>query len=563
MTFARAENMKNGFFVLIIYMLSQMCVFGQGTKLFLEAENPNNQVYLDSLTAGKCFTSVDSLKRHAQYLIEQLQRDGYLSLVYKSLDSVQDGFRRHIDLGKKYDEILLDREAFKKHVKRYDLEQPESFGEDQLWIMRVDEAVDLITSIQDELEQRGFAFAKAKITILNDQVTPTPARLEIQTLAEREITKLTIRGYEKFPRAFIPKELKSGVYNREKVERLDDLVNELVFVSSARSPQVRFTPDSTEVYLTLRKESVSTIDALIGFTTLESGQLDLTGHAEVLLKNTFNQGEEINLRYRDDEQDQSRIELFARLPYVLSSPIGVSGNLEILRRDSTYNRTSYFGEVLLNLNQRTRIKGRVQSIEANSLEDGNFSQDVNSTIYSGGLEYQIVKRDSRISPSFFRVDAVAGTGSRSLANGEIEVVSAHLSLEHVFKIASRWKARYYLEGAGLFTEKLQFNELYQIGGPENFRGVAQNSIDTGKYAIVSTELRFLLGDSIYLHTILDGAAIETAFDQQPEFLYAYGLGSRLLTRAGILGIGLSTASFGGESAGLSNLMASINLLVSI
>ncbi|WAC03864.1 BamA/TamA family outer membrane protein [Lacinutrix neustonica] len=66
------------------------------------------------------------------------------------------------------------------------------------------------------------------------------------------------------------------------------------------------------------------------------------------------------------------------------------------------------------------------------------------------------------------------------------------------------------------------------------RGFTENSLTATKYAVLNTEYRYLLSNTIYAHSVIDFASLENKINSQNESLYGFGLGFGILTKAGLL-----------------------------
>jgi len=121
--------------------------------------------------------------------------------------------------------------------------------------------------------------------------------------------------------------------------------------------------------------------------------------------------------------------------------------------------------------------------------------------------------------------------------------------------------------AGLFylpnhqTEIGIFNELYQVGGLNSIRGFNQNAIDTAFFTSVNTEYRIQLSPGIYLHSILDLGYFENFTTKKLENLYSFGIGTGILTNAGLLKLSIANGVFNNAKVDFSSTIAHINLLV--
>ena len=71
-------------------------------------------------------------------------------------------------------------------------------------------------------------------------------------------------------------------------------------------------------------------------------------------------------------------------------------------------------------------------------------------------------------------------------------------------------------------------------GINSIRGFEENSLYASLFSAINTEYRYLLSNSIYLHSIIDFAYLENKTLNTKEKLYGFGIGFGVLTKAGLL-----------------------------
>src|SRR5690606_13250992 len=80
---------------------------------------------------------------------------------------------------------------------------------------------------------------------------------------------------------------------------------------------------------------------ILGFATNEQTQkLEFNGYLNLELNNNLNFGEQFIINYKADGQEQVNFRAKITLPYLLKTPFGVSGELKIFKRDSTFITTA-------------------------------------------------------------------------------------------------------------------------------------------------------------------------------------------------------------------------------
>ncbi len=105
--------------------------------------------------------------------------------------------------------------------------------------------------------QNGFPFNSAKfVNIKTFELNNLQAEIQINYEKQREIDKIVIKGYEKFPKSYLKHLTKYKVgkkFDMEQVQQSSKLLNQLVFIKQTKKPEILFTADSTSIYLYIEK----------------------------------------------------------------------------------------------------------------------------------------------------------------------------------------------------------------------------------------------------------------------------------------------------------------------
>ena len=172
--------------------------------------------------------------------------------------------------------------------------------------------------------------------------------------------------------------------------------------------------------------------------------------------------------------------------------------------------------------------------------------------------------DSRLQPENIILHMDAGYNRRRLSNTSTSNEQYEVSL----RVAKLWKLRKKLflktstEFYLLETEDLQFNELRQIGGLHSIRGFKQNTIDTPSYLLLQSDFRYLLNDQIYVNLINDVGYFRDYYTENHQYLYGFGAGFGIETKAGILQLQVAKGNFINSNPSSTNTIAHINFLIS-
>ena len=88
----------------------------------------------------------------------------------------------------------------------------------------------------------------------------------------------------------------------------------------------------------------------------------------------------------------------------------------------------------------------------------------------------------------------------------------------------------------LWSDNYLTNELYRFGGITSIRGFEENSIFANFLSHINTEYRYVLNQSLYIHSLIDLGYFENEINNQEQNLFSFGIGTGIRTKAGVLKI---------------------------
>ena len=377
------------------------------------------------------------------------------------------------------------------------------------------------------------------------------ARLTFNARESRRIDGWVIKGYEKFPQSFLRyfAGVKRGQsFQREKLVKQNDVLDRLGFVKSLKPPEALFKKDSTIIYFYFEKTNNNLFDGILGFATNEETQkLEFNGYLDLELNNNLNFGEQLRINYKADGREQQNFSAAVKLPYLFKSPIGLSAELKIFKRDSTFSTTEQQIRAYYQTSPQTRLYIGYKNYESNDLLEeplaGTNVEDFNAIFFLIGGEFSIAQ-----SNPFFPMKTFIGLESEIGKRETQTQIENQLRLSgaayHNFNLNSQ-NSIYIGNTTGyLQSDSYLGNDLYRFGGINNLRGFNENSIDASLYTVINTEYRYQFSNALYVNSLLDFGYFENEVLNLQEELYSFGFGLGLNTQSGILKLnianGLST-----------------------
>ncbi len=548
-----------------IYTYSIGDLYSQQLSLEISAEKEISKTLFDSLQVKLKFKDYRSLKFESDTILNKLQQSGYLDSQLRKFQKINDTlFNANYFIGKKYDEIQIYYST--ADFTKKELQQFSKNITDTYFFIPISQIELILQKLVTLKTLDGNAFAKLSLSKITKNENSLSATLLFDGKERRIIDSLVIKGYEKFPKSFLQyyAGIKKGkTFNQKKLIDQNEIINSLGFVQTTKSPEALFRKDSTIVYFYFKKQNNNLFDGIIGFATNEQTQrLEFNGYLNLELNNNLNFGEQLLLNYKADGNDQKNFRVKTVLPYILKSPFGLSAELAIFKRDSTFSTTDQ--QLRLLYQASPSISGYVgyKGYESsNLLDDPNAANNVldyKSKYFLGGGEFK--KYQNR---NLFPLKTIIGIstefGKRDLKESSDNQFRISSTLSNIFNLNFNNSIFVQNTTSVLFSEQYLVNELYRFGGINSIRGFTENSIDASLFSIINTEYRYLLNNTIYIHSIIDLGYFENEVLDLKQKLYSFGLGLGFNTKAGIFKFNLANGNLENQDFKFSNTKIHISL----
>lgn len=526
--------------LLYIYISIFSGIYAQEISLSIKAEKPISQTLKDSLQIPPSFQDLSSLEKKTDTIYRTFLRMGYIENELLDLRKENDSlYTAEFFLGKRYKEIKIfysQADFDINETRRVSTKATESYF--TIPLEAIPNTMEKLTAFRN---QKGNAFARLKLTeIEKDSINELSATLFLEKGNARTIDSIVIRGYENFPRSYLKYYAgvrKGQIFDQKKLVDQNENLNTLGFVSSSKPPEALFRKDSTSVYFYLEKEYNNLFDGILGFATDEETQkLEFNGYLNLELNNNLNYGEQLSLNYKADGKEQINFRTKINLPYLFQTRFGLSGELRIFKRDSSFVTTEQQIRTTYQINPSSQAYvGYRGFVSSNLLDDviagipiENFKSK--SIIFGGTY---IKPQSSKIFPVKTFLSLNLGFGNREREGILDEQVKFEGALNHIFRLDTKNSVFIQNTTSALYSDTYLVNELYRFGGINSIRGFDENSIDASLFSVLNTEFRHQFNETVFAHSIIDLGYFENATLELKKSLYSFGIGFGLTTRAGL------------------------------
>lgn len=430
------------------------------------------------------------------------------------------------------------------------------------------------------LEKIGYSLAALQLTNIQQKENTLYAELLFESEKQRKLNDIIIK-YTSSPRkntfpkghlAQISRRYKNKTFNQDIVSKINSEFDKFGFVTQIKYPEILFTKDTTKLYVYLEQRKSNTFDGFIGFNNNESKKLVFNGYLDLTLENTLQVGEQFSLNWKSDGNDQKTFNTTLELPYLFKSPIGIKGQLNIFKQDSTFQNTKTALDISYYINYNTRLYVGYQSTESSDIQNTASStiNDYNNSFVTTKLDYS---NYDYAQPLFFKKSSLylkTGFGKRKANNqlsttAENQQLFIELEAMHTFYLNDSnniniKSQNYFLRSSDYFT-----NELYRFGGLNSIRGFTENSLTANLITSILTEYRYVVSSNLYLHSILDYCRLQTPNAvnnlNKNQNLLGVGFGIGLQTTNGLLKVSLANGGSENQKTKFSNTIVHLSYAV--
>jgi len=538
-------KIKNKLFLLFVLVFS--ISFSQNLTLEIYSNIGQENDIISGINYNKNFDTFEELKNEVDNTIKNLQKTGFLKASINQIQQIKNNeYLAEISLKNKIKYIYvlgLDSIPLKGYENYKIIDGKKTVK------LSIENIQDFFKKLNQYTSKNGFPFNSAKfVNIKSFELNNLQAEIQINYEKPREIDKIVIKGYEKFPKSYLKHLTKYKIgkkFDMEQVQQSSKLLNQLVFIKQTKKPEILFTADSTSIYLYIEKLKKNSFDGFIGFSNDESeNNIQLQGYLDFELVNNFNFGEKIEFLYKSEKNTDRILETNIDLPYIFKSPIGINLGLKLTKKDSSFVSNEQFANFFYKNSNNHKFSLGLRSINSDEqLETPNNNfQDFKTVFKDFQYEFIEFNLESLLFPVKQSYLFKISQGNRNSDDQENKQVYAKMDFVKIFDFGIKNSLYINFKSEILESDTYLSNELSRFGGAKSIRGFDENSLFSNKYFLLITEYRYELSNTIYINSIFDIGNYENKLINVYSNIYGVGIGVGLLTKGGLFSINYAVGS---------------------
>ncbi|HVE61760.1 MAG TPA: hypothetical protein VNA26_08070 [Chitinophagaceae bacterium] len=361
---------------------------------------------------------------------------------------------------------------------------------------------------------------------------------------------------------------------KKKLEVISKKIGQLSYIVEEKPSDLTLLGTGSVLNLYLKAKKNSQINLLVGFLPnsdqLSAKKFQLTGEANILLRNALSIGETIGLNWQKLQPESQRLNLLYEQPFIFKSPLGLGFNFDMFRKDSTFlNIDMKLGanygigsaqKASVFLQRRQTIVNGINTSQVVFTKQLPQEGDVSSNNLGFSYEYNN-NSDNRLNPRKGSEFSIVTSGGNKKIKKNNQVLELKDPSNPSFKFESLYDtiklktyqlrlsaqaARYFPLGkvsviktavnAGIYESgSIYRNELFQIGGYKLLRGFDEEGQYVSQYTVGTLEYRFIINTNSNFFAFADGGWARHSKKLTHTYL-STGLGISFETKAGIFNL---------------------------
>ncbi len=421
------------------------------------------------------------------------------------------------------------------------------------------------------LENNAHPFGQIHIdSLVLRNKTDLDAYIRIEPGPQVRIDRMDIIGNETTKDKIILRETRVRLgefYNHHKVMQIQKRLSKLGFFKEISQAQLMLNEAGQgELILRVVEGNMNHFDGVIGYNPSRINEKGyFTGLIDISLSNFLGTGRKIEAYWEKKDIKTQQLKFNYLEPWLFDYPLYAGGSFEQLIQDTTYIKRDWkihihlplsdnvslfteFGNEKVTPDSLGSLIWNIPSSQSWLLNLG-MSYDTRSDFYNprSGVFYQTTFEMGRK-----RMDPLPGS------TAEVDVFNRkRLTLDiELFIPTFRWQVLSFMTGGRQVSgagSRISLSDMYRLGGSRTLRGYREEEFWGSQIAWFNVEYRYLLSTFSRAFLFIDSGfySRKDAMDRRIEnYKMGYGVGIRLDTRLGIMGLDYGLAKGRSISDGL-------------
>ncbi len=421
-----------------------------------------------------------------------------------------------------------------------------------------------IKELLNNYEKRGSLFTKVFVDDVSVYYENSLPKLRLKIIIKEEskvkISNIRIKGNEDTKESVILRELKINndkSVTREDLQNIKFRLERLNIFEVVETPVVYTLTNKNEsgLLIKVKEGNTNTFDGIIGYVPpaneKENGYF--TGLINLSFRNLFGTARRLDARWQQETKSIQELELKYGEPYFFGLPLNVSGGFLQRLQDSSYTRRKFDakGDILVTSKFTFGFSAGIDRIIPPEDSLVGFKVADSRVLYAG-TEIRFDSRDNIYIPEkgiLYRANYVYGDkkiynrqGSVNSADQSFALQRYSMDVDVFFSFFRRQSLLVRLFAGQVVSDKLEDADYFKVGGIKNVRGYREEQFRASAFTYGTVEMRYAFSRKSFASVFFDPgyyyrpADLLNNIPRQESFIFGYGLGIRIETAIGVIGV---------------------------
>ena len=421
-----------------------------------------------------------------------------------------------------------------------------------------------LKELLNEYEKRGSLFTKViidDVSIYDEAIAPK-IRLKISVKEESKvkIANVRIKGNEDTKDKVILRELRINedkTVTREDLQNMKFRLERLNIFEVVENPMIYTLTNKNEsgLLIKVKEGNTNTFDGIIGYVPPANDKENgyFTGLINLSFRNLFGTARRLDARWQQETKSIQELELKYNEPYFFGLPLNVGGGFLQRLQDSSYTRRKFDAKGDILLTDKFTFGFSVGVDRIIPPEDSLVIFKVaDSRVLYAGTEIRFDNRDNIFIPTkgiLYRANYVYGDkkiynkqGSLNSADQSFSLQRYSMDVDVYFSFFKRQSLLVRLFAGQVVSDRLEDADYYKVGGIRNIRGYREEQFRASRFTYGTLEMRYAFSRKSFASMFFDPGYYYRPEDilnnipKQEGFIFGYGLGIRIETAIGVIGV---------------------------
>ncbi len=393
-----------------------------------------------------------------------------------------------------------------------------------------------LEALLEEYERAGFPYARAAVSRLavvpGEEIDSLEVVVTVEEGVRAVVSEIRVEGVVETSPEVVEREARGMIgeaYDPRVAESVRRRLSRLNIFTSVAEPELFERGGGTGVLFRVSEGSSNTFDGILGYQPAASGGGGtLTGLVSVGMRNLFGTGRRLSVRWQRDERSSQELAFKYMEPWLFGWPVNAGMGFFQRQQDSAYVRRVLDGTVDIVLSDAIVVGGSVageEVIPSSSVAAARVSRSSSTT---AGLSFRYDTRDDLLSST--------------LTEGTSTVQRLRTDLEFYTGFIARQVVAVGFHGRQVKGEAVEESDMVRFGGATTLRGYRELQFLATLALWANVEYRVLTGRRSFVYGFFDpgyytrSGSANPALESAEEFLFGYGVGIRVDTPLGVVGI---------------------------